>query len=160
MFRWSGSTELMHHTLPLAHGRHLFRELLKLSDGARWREGTAHLLPDENFSRNFRHRLRKLSDRLRKLRLVAAKPHSLRRIADCAIEKFLSKNKGKTYAHDFFRAHINDYNQSRLVEGAAISTVRLELSAIKSFWLFMEKLEAVFLNPTTGVKVKKPSLRN
>jgi Phage integrase, N-terminal SAM-like domain len=70
-----------------------------------------------------------------------------------ALEKFLGKNKGKAYAHDFFRPHINDYIQTRLAEGAAISTVRLEISAIRAFWNFMEEMGVLLLNPTKGVRV-------
>lgn len=72
-----------------------------------------------------------------------------------ALDKFLGKNEGKAYAHDFFKAHINDYVQTRLAEGAAISTVRLEISAIRSFWQFLEDMDAVLLNPVRGVKVKR-----
>ena len=73
-----------------------------------------------------------------------------------ALEKFLARNGGKAYAHDFFRAHINDYVKRRLDEGAAVSTVRLEISAIRSFWQFMEDMGAVLLNPVRGLKVNRP----
>jgi hypothetical protein len=40
-------------------------------------------------------------------------------------------------------------------EGASVATIRLELSAIRSFWAFMIEVEAfgAFFNVATGVKV-------
>src|SRR5437763_2217022 len=51
-----------------------------------------------------------------------------------ALEKFLGKHKDRIYPHEFLRPRINDYVQTRFEEGASIATVRLELSAIRSFW--------------------------
>lgn len=79
-----------------------------------------------------------------------------------ALEKFLGKYPGRTFAHDFLRPLIHDYVQSRLAEGAAVSTVRLELSAIRGLFQFMIDMNAlgVFLNPARGVRVPKPLKRS
>jgi site-specific recombinase XerC len=46
---------------------------------------------------------------------------------------------------------------TRVAQGAAVSTVRLELSAIRGFWQFMLDMKApdVLLNPARGVKVPR-----
>lgn len=79
-----------------------------------------------------------------------------------ALERFLDKHPAKTYPHQFLRPAINDYVESRLREGASVSTVRLELSAIRGLFQFMLDMNAtdVMFNPAKGVKVKttKPSL--
>ena len=73
-----------------------------------------------------------------------------------ALERFLGKHPGKVYPHDFLRPLINDYVQTRFAEGASVATIRVELSAIRSFWDFMRDVEAfgVFFNVAAGVKVR------
>jgi site-specific recombinase XerC len=73
------------------------------------------------------------------------------------LDRFLGKYPEKVYPHEFLRPVINDYVETRLAEGAGIATVRLELSAIRSFWAFMERMEAfgVYFNPANGVQVKR-----
>lgn len=52
---------------------------------------------------------------------------------------------------------INDYVETRLVEGASVATVRLELSAIRGLFQFMLDMEAadVMFNPAKGVKLRQ-----
>ncbi len=74
-----------------------------------------------------------------------------------ALERFLAKNRGKVYPHDFLRPTINDYVQTRFAEGASVATIRVELSAIRGFWKFMVEVEAfgAFFNVAAGVKVQR-----
>lgn len=76
-----------------------------------------------------------------------------------ALERFLGKHPGKTYAHQFLRPVINDYVETRLAEGASVATVRLELSAVRGLFQFMLDMRAadVMFNPAKGVKVRKPT---
>jgi site-specific recombinase XerC len=75
-----------------------------------------------------------------------------------ALDRFLEKHPGKTYAHQFLRPSINDYVETRLKEGASVATVRLELSAIRGLFQFMLDMGAadVFFNPARGVRVPMP----
>ena len=74
-----------------------------------------------------------------------------------ALERFLGKHPGKTYPHQFLRPSINDYVEARLKEGASVSTVRLELSAIRGLFQFMLDMGApdVMFNPARNVKVRQ-----
>jgi site-specific recombinase XerD len=76
-----------------------------------------------------------------------------------ALERFLGKYPDKIYGHQFLRPVINDYVQSRLAEGASVSTVRLEMSAIRGLFQFALDMGAadVMFNPAKGVKVRKRS---
>jgi len=76
-----------------------------------------------------------------------------------ALERFLGKHHGKTYAHQFLRPSIIDYVEARLQEGASVATVRVELSAIRGLFQFMADMGAadVFFNPARGVRVPMPS---
>ena len=73
-----------------------------------------------------------------------------------AIERFLRKYPDKIYGHQFLRPVINDYVQFRLAEGAGVSTVRLEMSAIRGLFQFALDMNApdVMVNPAKNVKVK------
>lgn len=73
-----------------------------------------------------------------------------------ALERFLGKHTGKTYAHQFLRPVINSYVETRLAEGASVATVRLEISAVRGLFQFMLDMGAsdVMFNPVKGVKVK------
>ena len=77
------------------------------------------------------------------------------------LDKFLRKYPNKKYPYEFLRPLIDDYVQTRFAEGASVNTVRLELSAIRSFWKFMVDLEAfgVFFVIASGVRAvhAKPS---
>ncbi len=74
-----------------------------------------------------------------------------------ALERFLGKHPGKTYPHQFLRPVINDYVEARLLEGASVATLRLELSAIRGLFQFMMDMNApdVFFNPARNVKVRQ-----
>ena len=56
---------------------------------------------------------------------------------------------------------IIDYVNARLAEGASVSTVRLEMAAIRGLFDFMIKVGAydVVLNPAKNVNVRKPKSR-
>ena len=73
-----------------------------------------------------------------------------------AIERFLGKHPDKIYGHQFLRPVINQYVQDRLLEGASVSTVRLEMSAIRGLFQFALDMGAsdVLFNPAKNVKVK------
>jgi len=72
-----------------------------------------------------------------------------------ALEHFLGKHPGKTYAHQFLRPVINQYVENRLAECASVATVRLEMSAIRGLFQFMLDMGAadVMFNPANGVRV-------
>lgn len=74
-----------------------------------------------------------------------------------ALERFLGKHPGKTYAHQFLRPVINQYVESRLAEGASVATVRLEMSAVRGLFQFMLDMGAadVMFNPASRVKVNR-----
>ena len=74
-----------------------------------------------------------------------------------ALERFLGKHPGKTYAHQFLRPVINQYVETRLAEGASVATVRLEMSAVRGLFQFMLEMGAadVFFNPAKGVRVRQ-----
>src|SRR5215469_3120571 len=74
-----------------------------------------------------------------------------------ALETFRARFRKKVYAHEWSRPEIMDYVVRRLEEGAAVSTVRLELSAIRALFDFMEKCDApdVLYNPAANVKIPK-----
>src|SRR5215469_13237730 len=67
---------------------------------------------------------------------------------------------GKEYGYQFLRPVVIDFVQSRLAEGAAVSTVRLEMAAIRGLFDFMISMGAydVMLNPAKNVKVNAPKL--
>jgi site-specific recombinase XerD len=73
-----------------------------------------------------------------------------------ALERFLGNYPSKTYPHQFLRATINEYVETRLGERASAATVRVELSAIRGLFQFMLDMGAsdVMFNPAKGVKVK------
>ena len=77
------------------------------------------------------------------------------------LERSLGKHPEKTYAHQFLRPVINDYVQSRLAEGASVSTVRLEMSAIRGLFQFALEMGAVdvMFNPAKNVKLKSSEKR-
>jgi site-specific recombinase XerD len=52
---------------------------------------------------------------------------------------------------------IIDYVQARLAEGASVSTVRLEMAAVRGLFAFMISMGAVdvMFNPAKNVKVGK-----
>ena len=74
-----------------------------------------------------------------------------------ALERFLGKHPGKTYAHQFLRPVINSYVESRLAEGASVATVRLEISAVRGLFQFALDMGAsdVMFNPARNVTVKQ-----
>jgi site-specific recombinase XerD len=74
-----------------------------------------------------------------------------------AIERFLGKHPGKTYAHQFLRPVINSYVETRLAEGASVATVRLELSAVRGLFQFALDMGAsdVMFNPAKNVRVRQ-----
>ena len=92
--------------------------------------------------------------------LLNAKRSTFRRYAR-ALDKFFDMNRDKTYGHRFLRPVIIDYVQARLAEGASVSTVRLEMAAIRGLFDFMIAMGAydVMLNPAAKVKVTKPKDR-
>lgn len=75
-----------------------------------------------------------------------------------ALERFLGKHPDRVYGHQFLRPVINDYVQSRLTEGASVSTVRLEMSAIRGLFQFAMDMGAfdLMFNPAKNVKVRQP----
>jgi site-specific recombinase XerC len=80
-----------------------------------------------------------------------------------AVQAFLDQFKDKPYPHSILRPHVIDYRDSRLKQGLRASTVRLELTAVRSFWDWMMRMQVVdaFFNPAAGVKVPirpRPSL--
>jgi site-specific recombinase XerC len=77
-----------------------------------------------------------------------------------ALETFRARFPKKVYPHEWFRSEINKYVVDRLEEGAAVSTVRLELSAIRALWDFMEKMDAtdVLFNPAANIKIPRQYL--
>jgi site-specific recombinase XerD len=79
-----------------------------------------------------------------------------------ALERFLGKHPGLTYAHQFLRPVINDYVESRFAEGASVATVRLELSAIRGLFQFMLDMAVgdVMFNPARGVKVRRSNSKS
>ena len=74
-----------------------------------------------------------------------------------ALERFLGKHPGKTYAHQFLRPVINQYVETRLGEGASVATVRLELSAVRGLFQFALDMGAadVMFNPAKSVRVRQ-----
>jgi site-specific recombinase XerC len=78
-----------------------------------------------------------------------------------ALERFLGKHATKTHPHQFLRPVFNDYVEERLTEGASVSTVRLELSAVRGLFQFMIEMGAadVMFNPAKGVTVKTSDRR-
>jgi integrase len=74
-----------------------------------------------------------------------------------ALERFLGKHPDKTYGHQFLRPVINSYVETRLAEGASVSTVRLELSAVRGLFQFALDMGAsdVFFNAAKGVGVRQ-----
>jgi len=91
--------------------------------------------------------------------LLNAKVSTFRRYAR-ALDRFFQVNRNKEYGYQFLRPTIIDYVQSRLAEGAAVSTVRLEMAAIRGLFDFMISMGAydVMLNPAKNVKVNAPKL--
>jgi site-specific recombinase XerD len=89
--------------------------------------------------------------------LLNAKRSTFRRYAR-ALDKFFDMNRDKTYGYQFLRPVIIDYVQARLAEGARVSTVRLEMAAIRGSFDFMIAMGAfdVMINPARNVKVGKP----
>jgi site-specific recombinase XerD len=71
-----------------------------------------------------------------------------------ALERFLGRHPERTYGYQFLRPTINDYVESRLEEGASVSTVRLEMSAIRGLFQFALDMGAfdVMVNPAKNVK--------
>jgi site-specific recombinase XerD len=88
--------------------------------------------------------------------LLNAKRSTFRRYAR-ALDKFLDMNRDKTYGYQFLRPVIIDYVQARLVEGASVSTVRLEMAAVRGLFAYMISMGAVdvMFNPAKNVQVKK-----
>jgi len=86
--------------------------------------------------------------------LQNAKRSTYRRYAR-ALDRFLNMNRDKEFAYQFLRPTIIDFVQSRLAEGAAVSTVRLEMAAIRGLFDFMIAMGAydLMLNPAKNVKV-------
>lgn len=74
-----------------------------------------------------------------------------------ALERFFGKHPGATYLHQLLRPQITQYVESRLSEGASVSTVRLEMSAIRGLFQFALDMGAadVMFNPAKNVKVPK-----
>jgi hypothetical protein len=89
--------------------------------------------------------------------LLNAKRSTFRRYAR-AMDRFFKMNQGNTYGYQFLRPVIIDYAQARLAEGASVSTVRLQMSAVRGLFDFMIAMNAfdVIINPARNVKVKKP----
>lgn len=74
-----------------------------------------------------------------------------------ALDKLFAAFPEKRFLHEFRRADLEDYKQTRLEQGASPKTVNIELSCIRSFWNFLLQMEAdgVFFNPAKGVTVKQ-----
>lgn len=72
-----------------------------------------------------------------------------------ALERFLGRYSDRVYGHQFLRPTINDYVESRLAEGASVSTVRLEMSAVRGLFQFASDMGAsdVMFNPAKNVRV-------
>ena len=66
-------------------------------------------------------------------------------------------NRDKTYGHQFLRPVIIDYVQARLAEGASVSTVCLEMAAVRGLFAYMMRMGAVdvMFNPAANVKVRQ-----
>jgi site-specific recombinase XerD len=92
--------------------------------------------------------------------LLNAKRSTFRRYAR-ALDRFFDMNRDKTYGYQFLRPVIIDYVQARLAEGASVSTVRLEMAAVRGLFAFMISMGAVdmMFNPAANVKVTKPKDR-
>jgi site-specific recombinase XerD len=88
--------------------------------------------------------------------LLNAKRSTFRRYAR-ALDKFLDMNRDKTFGYQFLRPVIIDYVQARLVEGASVSTVRLEMAAVRGLFAYMIQMGAVdvMFNPAANVRVPK-----
>jgi site-specific recombinase XerD len=76
------------------------------------------------------------------------------------LERFLGRYREKVYGHQFLRPVINQYVQDRLAEGASVSTVRLEMSAVRGLFQFALDKGAfdVLFNPAKNVKVTKKAV--
>ena len=92
--------------------------------------------------------------------LLNAKRSTFRRYAR-ALDRFFDMNGDKVYGYQFLRPVIIDYVQARLAEGASVSTVRLEMSAVRGLFQFMIRMGAVdvMFNPAANVRIKKPQDR-
>jgi site-specific recombinase XerC len=71
--------------------------------------------------------------------------------------QFFEMNRDKTYGYQFLRPVIIDHVQARLAEGASVSTVRLEMAAVRGLFAYMIRMGAidVMFNPAANVKIKK-----
>ena len=89
--------------------------------------------------------------------LLNAERSTYRRYAR-AVDRFIEKNADKIYGYEFLRPVIIDYVNARLAEGASVSTVRLEMAAIRGLFEYMIAMGAydVMLNPAMNIRVKKP----
>jgi hypothetical protein len=88
--------------------------------------------------------------------LLNAKRSTYRRYAR-ALDRFFGMNRGKEYGYQFLRPVIIDYVNARLAEGASVSTVRLEISAVRGLFAYMMRIGAVdvMFNPARNVKVRR-----
>lgn len=91
--------------------------------------------------------------------LLNAKRSTFRRYAR-ALDRFFDMNRGKVYGYQFLRPVIIDYVQARLAEGASVSTVRLEMAAVRGLFAYMISMGAVdvMFNPAANVKVRRVPL--
>jgi site-specific recombinase XerD len=88
--------------------------------------------------------------------LLNTKRSTFRRYAR-ALDRFFDMNRDKVYGYQFLRPVIIDYVQARLAEGASVSTVRLEMAAVRGLFAYMISMGAVdvMFNPAKNVQVNK-----
>ncbi len=94
--------------------------------------------------------------------LLTRVPYSTRDRYSRVVQALLDHFRDSRYPHSFLRPQLIDYRDKRLKQ-AKPSTVRLEFTAIRSFWNWMLQMGVVdvMFNPANNIKVPtrpRPSL--